>query len=158
MPRNMKILTAIIFALAALVVGCAIPTDSDESTHEARSAIVIFHNMSAVKSAIDGGATHSPASKAIVISSVNNFLAFTPGADPEEDAGSWSLSTSESGNYHVIGSVFDRIGAGTIQPDGSLFVPANTYMPSIDQYTSDAAYYCLTPVEHEALGLVALLQ
>lgn len=152
-----KIFTALILALAA-VVGCAHPVDTDESTHEARSAIVIYNDISAVKAAITGGATHSASAKALVVDSVANYLAFTPGENPEEDPGSWTLSTSEPGHYHVVGSVFDRIGAGTVQPDGSLFVPANTYMPSIDQYTSDDAHYSLTPVEHEALGLVALLQ
>lgn len=153
----MKFLSVIVLVLAAFVGACT-PLDTSEPTHEARSAIVIYNDLSAVKSAITGGASHDVSAKAIVVSSVNNFLSFSPGADPEEDPGTWSLSTSEPGNYHVIGSVFDRIAAGTIQLDGSLFVPADTYMPSIDQYTSDDAYYSLTPVEHPSLGLVALLQ
>lgn len=151
-----------LLACAALCGACTSPTsattDSDELTYEARSAIVIFHDMSAVKTAITTGAGHNTSTKALVSNDIDHVLEFTPGENPEEDAGVWTLSTSETGNYHVIGSVYDRITAGALESNGSLFVPANTYMPSIDQYTSDDAFYSLTPVEHEALGLVALLQ
>lgn len=150
-----------LLACAALCGACTTPTtdtDSDELPQEARSAIVIFHDMSAVKTAITAGAGHNTSTKALVIDGVDNFLEFTPSEEPEEIPGTWTLTTSEPGNYHVVGPVYDRIAAGAIQPDGSLFVPSMTYMPSIEQATSDDAYYSLTPVEHEALGLVALLQ
>lgn len=150
-----------ILLLACAVVGCTSTDDSSdaENTAEAQEAITMYNDMTAVKTAIDGGASHSHEHQCLVISNVNHWLVWTAGGEGER--GVWSLSTSSTGNYRINGSVFDRIGAGSYTTDPGelqymLTVPADTYLSSIGQWTEDIQRPSLNPGQIGAVDFALL--
>lgn len=147
---HIRILSTILPILIACAgFGCTpLDTTDAEATAEAQGAIIMYNDMTIVKGAIDNGASHNHEHGCLVISNVSHWLVYTAGGEGER--GTWSLATSESGNYRINGSVFDRIAAGafTTEPGELQFmltVPDNTYLPSIGQYTEGVQRPSLNP-------------
>lgn len=138
---HMRILSTIVLALACLVVGCAHPIDSDdEATAEAVGAWNVHNDLTAIKAAIDGGATFSQGNKCIVVGGVNKYATLADGV----------FGLANTPGFRFNAPVYDRLKVGdivTTEPGEQQFVlhvPAEVYLENQEQWTEIETWHALS--------------